>query len=122
MKEGDENVSAANAGVSGGTAAEVAHVTHKEPVVTVLVMADTIAVQVSIPLVHHLFLFPLLQDAAVEKDEPVAAVAVGQRPRTESESSNPENASPEIEFKPIVSLPLVEVKTLEEEETELLKM
>lgn len=44
------------------------------------------------------------------------------RKRTESENSNPENASPEIEFKPVVSLPLVHVKTLEEEETELLRM
>jgi hypothetical protein len=58
----------------------------------------------------------------VEKEESAGVAPESQRQRTESEGSNPENASPEIEFKPIVSLPLVEVKTLEEEETELLKM
>lgn len=41
--------------------------------------------------------------------------------RSKSESSE-EPTSPEIEFKPIVSLPLVEVKTLEEDEEELIKM
>ena len=46
---------------------------------------------------------------------------VGRR-RCDSERSDPENGSPDVEFKPIVSLPLVEVKTLEEEEVELLKM
>lgn len=43
------------------------------------------------------------------------------RERSKSESSE-EPTSPEIEFKPIVSLPLVEVKTLEEDEEELIKM
>lgn len=42
--------------------------------------------------------------------------------RTQSESSEGEPTSPDIVFKPIVSLPLVETKTLEEDEEDILKL
>lgn len=64
----------------------------------------------------------LRQDGGVRNENEVQSEQQSDRKRTESEGSNPENASPQIEFKPVVTLPLVEVKTLEEEEKELLKL
>lgn len=64
----------------------------------------------------------LSQNGVVHNEKDVQPEQESDRKRTESEGSNPENASPQIEFKPVVTLPLVEVKTLEEEEKELLKL
>ena len=51
------------------------------------------------------------------------AAAPVQRDGANSDGNeDPEQESPAVEFEPIVSLPLVEVKTLEEDESELLKL
>jgi Ran-binding protein 1 len=43
-----------------------------------------------------------------------------ERKRTDSESGCP--SSPEIHFEPIIQLPLIDVKTLEENEEEVIKL
>lgn len=67
-----------------------------------------------------------MAETADTKPEPFFVVPAVEekdnaRERSKSESSE-EPTSPEVDFKPIVSLPLVEVKTLEEDEEELIKM
>lgn len=66
-----------------------------------------------------------MAETSVTENEPFfvppTRVEESSRERTKSESSE-EPTSPDVEFKPIVSLPLVEVKTLEEDEEELIKM
>ena len=53
---------------------------------------------------------------SADKEETAAET---QRKRTESEGTE---SNPDIHFDPIIQLPLIDLKTFEENETELLKL
>ena len=52
----------------------------------------------------------------------VETEAKTQRERTESERSEGNESNPDLHFEPIIELPLIDIKTLEENETEILKL